>query len=327
MSVFGKLKFAVDILTLGQATLFEQQLNIAGKVVNVTIDVQNQVVRIGEELFREAPGEIFFPGLGPLAGLLKNTVEDELILLSPFGLVPSIETALGIDAVGAVIVAGELLGVVQHRTMFPEELAVAEYVFGDSLKRLGEVRVTNLTGPDGHPFAAPMHGGGATVNIGGNYVHTSRVHNIPLLMHELTHIWQIDHGFLEHLAICEGLLSGAKDTLGFDVYFFEPGEHWPDYGIEQQASIVEAWTRGASAKRDKEFVFDLSAGGPFARDVFRLNTPLFRYINGNVRPGQTKAKTSRGDSVRQLLADGGHHTVRQMHPPSPPVVWSPTIGL
>jgi hypothetical protein len=326
MSVFGKLKLAVDIVTLGQATLFEQQVKIADKVVNVTIDVQNQIVRVGEELFLQAPGEIFFPGLGPLAGLLKNEIEDELLLLSPLGLVPSIETSLGLDAVGTAILVGELLGVVQHRKMFPEELAVARYVFGDSLGRLGGIRVTNLIGADGNPFAAPMHGGGATVNLGGHYVHTSHVHNMPLLLHELTHIWQIDNGFLEHIAICEGLLSGAADTLGEDVYSFEPGEQWPDYGVEEQASIVEAWGRGAIARRNKAFAFDPSLGGPFARDVFRLNTSVFRYINGNVRLGKTKAQTSPGDSIRELLADGGHHTVREMHPPSPPVTWNPRVG-
>jgi hypothetical protein len=138
-------------------------------------------------------------------------------------------------------------------------------------------------------------------------------------MHELTHIWQVDHGFLEHVAVCEGILTAGVDTLGRDVYSFAPGDQWPDYGVEEQASIVEAWARGASRRRKKHFD---DAG---SRAIFSINSPVFRYINGNIRRSKTGAKTGAGTSVQQLLIDGGHQTVRQMHPPKPPIFWSPIV--
>jgi hypothetical protein len=308
MSIFGKLKTTVNILTLGQVTFFEQQLEIGGKVVNVTIDLKNEIVRAGEDVFRAVPGEFFFPGVGPLAGLLKNEVEDELIFISPFGIVTSIDVFLPIDPIGTVIAVGDLLGLIQHRTMLDDELEVARYVFGNTLERIEDIRVTSLVGLDGNPFAAPTHAGGRTVNLGGAYRHSSVVANIPLLMHELAHVWQYDHSFLEQVAVCEGLLTAGLDTLGRDVYSFEPGKQWSDYGFEQQPSIVEAWTLGATHRVKKNF-------DVLARGKISINSPVFRYINGNIRRGKTDAKTGVGDSLRQLLADGGHDTVRQMHPP------------
>ena len=65
-------------------------------------------------------------------------------------------------------------------------------------------------------------------------------------------------------------------------------------------------------------------GEPTAFDVgvrrkLALGSPVFRYINANVRPGEPRARTSDGRSVRNLLIEGGHRTLRQMHPePAPP---------
>ena len=83
MGFFGTLKDVVNIATLGQVTFLEIQLELGGKILKATIDVNNEIVRIGEEIFRAVPGEVFFPGLGPLAGLLKNEIEDELIMSNP----------------------------------------------------------------------------------------------------------------------------------------------------------------------------------------------------------------------------------------------------
>jgi hypothetical protein len=156
------------------------------------------------------------------------------------------------------------------------------------------------------------------VNLGEHYRHKTPVANIPLLLHELTHIWQIDHSVRTEVVVCEGLLQGLLDTVGEDVYSFEPGLQWPDYGLEQQASIVEAWSRGATRLRAK--VYDVSA-----RPICALSSPVFRYINGNIRRGRTRAETGAGNSVRQLLADGGHQTPRQMHPPRTGISWNPAI--
>jgi hypothetical protein len=311
MGVFGKLKKVVNVVTGGQVTLLEKQIELGGKPVDVLVDVKNQIVRIGDEIFRKVPGEVFFPGVGPLAGLLKNEVEDELIMLNPLGIV----LVLPVDPVGGAIVIGDLIGLVQHRTMFNDELEIAKYVFRNSIPRMSDIRLTNLVSPwplGGDPFAAPMHGGGATVHLGGAYNHTARIEDIPLLLHELTHIWQLERSILEEIQVCQGLFTGAKNKF-VDQYSFNPGKQWSDYGTEQQASIVQAWALGAISRNN--LIFDIGAS-----NVFGINTPLFRYINGNVRRSDNNAKTGSGRSVRQLLADGDHRTMRDMHPepPSPP---------
>jgi hypothetical protein len=135
MGVFGKLKKVVNVVTGGQVTLLEKQIELGGKPVDVLVDVKNQIVRIGDEIFRKVPGEVFFPGVGPLAGLLKNEVEDELIMLNPLGIV----LVLPVDPVGGAIVIGDLIGLVQHRTMFNDELEIAKYVFRNSIPRMSDI--------------------------------------------------------------------------------------------------------------------------------------------------------------------------------------------
>jgi hypothetical protein len=306
MGFFSKLKKVVNIATLGQVTFFEKQLELGGKLVKVTIDVNNEVVRIGEEIFRAAPGEVFFPGLGPLAGLLKNEIEDELIMLNPFGLVPSINVFFGFDPVGATIVVGDLIGVVQHRTMRDDEFEVARYVFGDSIQRLNEIRLTNLAGFDGRPFTLPTHAGGAVVNLGGNYVHDDHIPDLPLLIHELTHVWQIQKSLMPELFICNGALVQLEHALGEPVYDYIPGSQWFTYNLEQQAHVVEDWIDGVHGVGSVPMT---------------LASPLFRYVNGNIRLKDNDARTAEGGSVRTWLSEGNASSLRKINPPRPQPWW------
>jgi hypothetical protein len=98
-------------------------------------------------------------------------------------------------------------------------------------------------------------------------------------------------------------------------YDFGPGRQWSEYGTEQQASIVEAWTIGATKKTGRIF-------NKGTRRRFAMNLPLFRYINGNIRRGDSEARTGNSNSVRDWLREGGHQTVRQMHSEPPPLWWS-----
>jgi hypothetical protein len=107
-------------------------------------------------------------------------------------------------------------------------------------------------------------------------------------------------------------------------YDFEPpisssDRQWNGYGGEHQAGIVEAWAQGSTRK----------SGGSFdavTRRPMAMGSPLFRYLNGNVRRSSDDAQTGSGQSVRQLLVDGRHASVRPMHPPPPPIWWlEPTL--
>jgi hypothetical protein len=64
-----------------------------------------------------------------------------------------------------------------------------------------------------------------------------------VLMHELTHAWQNQHGVDLFLS---GLGCQIENVVTGDAYSFGPGEPWGDYSIEQQASLV-AWWYGLGA--------------------------------------------------------------------------------
>jgi hypothetical protein len=303
MGILGTLKLAINIATLGQVTLLETSLEIGGRVVKVTIDNGNELVRFGEDVFRLIPGEALFPSLGPLAGLLKNEIEDELILLTPLGIVPSL--TIFID--GALLV-GQLTGVIQHRAMRADELEVARYVFGRSVGHPEDVTLTNLAGFDGRPFCVPSRAGGAIVNLGADYVHADRIDNVPLLIHEMTHVWQIQRSLLPEIFLCAGLVVQIDDTIGDPEYDYTPGSQWSSYNLEQQAHIVENWVEGVHG-----------AGS----DRFTLGSPLFRYVNGNVRTKRGGARTDSGGSVRTWLAEAEVETgsLRRINRPRPTPWW------
>jgi hypothetical protein len=298
VGIFGTLKTAIHIATLGQSALIEKSLEVGGKLVEITIDVGNQIVRIGEDVFRAVPGEVFFPGIGPLAGLLKNEIEDELILLNPFGIVPSVTVFIN-----AAVVIGDLIGVVQQRPLRDDEFEVARHVFRGSLPPRNSIRLTNLAGFEGRPFTVPFGTGGALVNLGQAYVHDRHIDDLPTLVHELAHAWQIARSALPEVFICNGALVQLKNEITDAEYDYTPGLQWDEYGLEQQAHIVEDWVEGPAP--------------------MRLASPLFRYLNANVRRADTDARTAGGGSLRKLFAEARAKTLslREINPPAPAPWW------
>jgi len=303
MGLFGTLKTIVNVATLGAIT----QIEIAGKLVEVVIDANNQVVRVGAEIFRAIPGELLFPGLGPLAGVLKNEVEDELILLNPFGLVPSITVF-----VDGQFVVGKLIGAVQHRGLLPAEIAIVQRVFQGALGPFGDIRLTNLGGLMGRAFTAPSLGGGTVVNLAKHYIHDLPINDMGVLIHELTHVWQIQRTLLPEVFLCSGALVQIADTLIDSQYDFTPGKQWSDYNLEQQAHVVEDWVRRAPA-----------ATGGVESVSMKLASPLFRYVNGNVRVGEEHARTATSGTVRTRLVESktGSNNVRRINRPRLRAFW------
>lgn len=302
MGFFSTLKTIVNIATLGGVT----QIEIGGKLVEVLVDANNQLVRVGAEIFRAIPGEVLFPGLGPLAGVLKNEVEDELILLSPLGLVPSLTIF-----VDGQLVVGKLIGAVQHRGLLNAERAIVQRAFGGALGPLDDIRLTNLGGLLGRAFTAPSLGGGSVVNLAKHYIHDLPVNDMGVLIHELTHVWQIQRALLPEIFLCTGALVQLINEFESQ-YDYTPGKQWSEYNLEQQAHIVEDWVRRAPSP----------AGG--MEDVsMKLGSPLFRYVNGNVRPGSNDAGTETGGTVRTRLAEAkvGSLSVRRINPPRRRAFW------
>ena len=98
-----------------------------------------------------------------------------------------------------------------------------------------------------------------------------------LLIHELTHAWQIAHtSFLPGL-VCEGLVNQANNTVGQSVYVYgRPGPNWSTgFNLEQQAAIVDQWFGGTPT---------VVVPNRKAKDE---NDPYFAYIRDNIRANRS----------------------------------------
>jgi hypothetical protein len=294
-----------------------------GEILEGTIDIAQQIVKIGTDVYRAIPPWAIALAGSPLHGLLKHEFEDELILVGQIGANAAIYSGLYWPALGPVaaslaiaegavplfVTVGSLIGKIHHRLLNDEEWEMARYIFRGSLYDRSEIVLTNLGGSEGRPFVYPIGPlGPVLVNLGHHYVHDASTKDGPVLFHELTHVWQAKRRLLSEIFLYDAIPAALKRE-----YNFTPGSQWREYGTEQQAAIVEAWRLGAT-QRSPGF----NAG---VRNKFTINSPLFRYINGNVRRSDNGRSTGSGRSVKQLLADGRHETMRNMHSVSPPPWW------
>lgn len=295
------------------------------ETVEGTIDFARQVVQIGEDIYRAIPPEVFAIAGDPLHGLLKHEFEDELILLGYIAGEAAIYAGLTWPVVGPFGAAphlyaagGVVFGFIDHRHLNDQEWEMAEYIFRDSLPDREDIVLTNVAGIGGREFTFPIapFGGPSIINLGGNYHPGSTTPDGALLYHEMTHVWQAKQAVLREIYLYDARVLVTRE----DPYFFNPGKQWSEYNIEQQASIVEAWTLGATQKQPTlpaaDNNFDTGV-----HDQFALATPLFRYVNGNIRRSSDQ-DTGSGQSVAQLLSDGGHDTLADMYS-APPVPWWP----
>lgn len=196
--------------------------------------------------------------------------------------------------VGATVTAA----LVKQRHLRDDERAFADQVFAGKVP-YDRVMLTNLVGLGGRPFAAPGPGGTILVNLGEgfddpiNYTGkggTELNRNAPgqLLIHELTHAWQIANESFTPSYYCRAL-STALGTVGDDMsaYSYGPaGGPWGAFGTEQQGSIVDEWFAG---NRMPDFVGKEEPQRRFPPMHAALDgpdqNPYFRYIRDNIRAG------------------------------------------
>jgi hypothetical protein len=228
------------------------------------------VVVVGSEL-GDLTG-IRFADVSGLAGLAAAGAT--ILVLGPNAIVP----ALAAGIAGAITV--------KHRKMSIEEKELAALVFGDTLPT-DRVVFTNLFGLGGRKFTMPSVDSSILVNLGDAYDNPSRHSNESyptagqLMIHELTHAWQIVHtGFMPGL-ICEGISNQVRNEFSSVYNYRSTGKPWSKYNLEQQGSIVDSWFR------------DYAAGWTNHSDVrSKLERPeavadsRFGYIANNVRLAQ-----------------------------------------
>jgi hypothetical protein len=203
-----------------------------------------------------------------------------------FGVIGGIIVFAGGGCLTFAIVEGIAIGAITDAMIASREMHddekdfVREKVFDKSIA-LDNIRLTNLSGLGGRAFTMPGIDGKTYVNLASDdaysnpTTHTRSATDMPgqLLIHELTHAWQIEHRTFLPGVVCEGMVNQADYIVGDDVYAYGPaGPAWREFGLERQASIVDNW-----------FARGPGANPPNPGD----GDPYFMYIRDNIRKGLT----------------------------------------
>jgi hypothetical protein len=205
-----------------------------------------------------------------IAGLAGVTVTGgTLLVLGPGAIVPAIIAGAAAGAAAEIAL--------RHRPMRADERAFADQVFKGSVP-FERVQLTNMLGFGGRAFTMPSVGETILVNIGtalddpvhhtgGGDPHvTEALAPGQLLIHELTHAWQIAHArFLPGL-LCE-MIPVAARRVG--AAYGPPDQPFSEFNPEEEAFIVDDWFGGS--------------GGQDRFEQMQEGNPYFRYIRDNIR--------------------------------------------
>jgi hypothetical protein len=174
--------------------------------------------------------------------------------------------------------ATAVLADIRHRSLNQQEIQLADRIFKGSLP-VDRIVLTDLHSPDQYrEFVYPAIDGSIQVNMGKNYdnplgadINRRASYAKPgsVLMHELTHAWQVQHTTFIPGMMCKALTDRDYNQ---DVKTSGSGAAWSSFSLEQQGSIVDSWY--------SDFIdqgLDSSAA---------LTDARFRYISENIRQGQ-----------------------------------------
>jgi hypothetical protein len=253
--ISGVLGAAKDVLTFA----FEA---VAGAAV---IGPAGALIAVGDELVK-AGVDLGTPDV--LAGLL--VAGGILLVLGPFGAIPA--------AIAGIATAD--LTKVDHRQLRIDERMFADQVFMGKLD-YDRIWLTNLSRDGGRAFTWPSIGDMILVNVDdalGDPSRTANYHGNPeyhaagqMLIHELTHAWQIQYRSFTGLACQAG---GTYDYGGQETVEGRAGtwstRPWDDFGDEQQAHLVDDW-------------FGYFA--PNLASTAATADPAYHFVRDNIRAG------------------------------------------
>lgn len=280
--VSGSLSVAKDYSPTGVAgffqdvakDVFEVGAGVVGASLGVVIALSSEVGKIFGDL-----------GVGAAFGVIAGVV----VFATGGGAVMAVVAGVGVGLVTNAMI--------QQRPLSKQEADFVDQVFGSSLP-VGKIRVTNLSGLGGRAFTMPGSDGNIYINIGdafdkpdtlhyngldgsgGNYTFVSGVGGYlgQILMHEMTHAWQIDHASFLPGLVCDGIVNQANYTTGHEVYDFgQPGPPWPT-NLEAQGALVDQWFGRNIGGMD-------ASGVPLLDETKGEGDPYFGFIAGNIRPG------------------------------------------
>ena len=228
------------------------------------------VVCLGSDLSNALDGSFAGPG-----GLVGVVVAGGIAwVYGPSAIIASI-----VFGIGAGLLTDALI---RHRSMTQQEYDFANLVFQGTLPGRDRFFITNLTRPTARFYTWPEIDGSIVLNLGDEAFDSPMTFSRPgymtrgqVFIHEMTHAWQIQtKSFIPGLA-CKELFQTSTYTVG------QLGKPWSDYGIEQQAALVDQW-------------FGVAASGwtdvtDLARKLTEkpaTNNMSFPYIQNNIRLGQ-----------------------------------------
>jgi len=266
------------------------QKNLAG-VIGTLVDVAKTVVETYVAAqFAGVVGAVIVLG-GELGAATGVTFKNPHILAG-VTLGSAVLLVFGPSAIIPALVAGTataLLTDIQFRAMNDEEIALAFKVFKGTLP-IDRILVTNLYNPTNTPagflareFTIPgIADGKILVNMGKNFEHTlepdvqqsvrgsSYQARGQVLIHELTHAWQIHHTTFLPGLLCKSLASA---NYKYDEAKVREHASWSkSFDLEGQAAIIDRWF---GDNRD-------------ALDEFKaINDDRFFYVSQHVRTGKT----------------------------------------
>jgi hypothetical protein len=206
---------------------------------------------------------------------------------------------LGIGAAALVgTVAGAATGAVanaliQTRAMTPTEIAMAQQVFQRELN-CDNVMFTNFS-VTGRAMTAPGVDGKTYCNFGSEFAaDMSKVSNSAypvageVMIHELTHAWQIQHNSFIPGFVCSGMINQAEYRFGDNIYRYgPPGPPWNSFNLEQQASIVNEWFAGNGDPPTLDF-----PGVQSAFPGMDTKNPYYEYLKQNILTGSAGFSTN-----------------------------------
>ena len=145
------------------------------------------------------------------------------------------------------------------RPLKPEEITEAKKVFADSINydrvRVGESSLMTVGSgsPARTPFETIYFPPGSLANL-----------SMPWLIHELTHVWQTQHGISVATKIWWAIHSQKAYDYGDEAGLIEKaaqGKHFRDFNTEQQGAICADYYMALEAG------LDTSAYDPFIQEV------------------------------------------------------------
>ena len=192
----------------------------------------------------------------------------------------------GPSAVIAAVVAGVAAGaitdaLIKHRQMTSEEYRFASTVFGDTLPPVDRFYITNLSHGGGRKYTWPNLDGSVVLNMDDafddpmHYSSSGYPTRGQVFIHELTHAWQIKAKSFIPGVLCKAIF----ETSSYD--FGPAGQAWSEFGMEQQAAIVDHWfgTYAGMWNTIDDVIANLGT-----QDA--IHDQYFGYIANNIRLGQ-----------------------------------------